>query len=95
MLINRVMMIHVELGLCDDAAEFRNGLAEHPCLVHATQDQGWVPSADDCVQDQLTGFFRTPNFFVEPPQIARDRRQGIRMNVLALAPRNDEQPQHV
>jgi hypothetical protein len=37
MLVHRIMVIHVELHLCDDAAEVWNEAAEHACLVHPAQ----------------------------------------------------------
>ena len=37
MLIDRIVVIHVELHQGDDAAEFRNEAAEHAGLVHQPQ----------------------------------------------------------
>ena len=39
MLVDRIMVVHVELHLRDDAAEVGNEAAEHAGLVHPAQHQ--------------------------------------------------------
>jgi hypothetical protein len=38
-LVHRIMVVHVELHLCDDTAEVGHEAAEHPRLVHPPQHE--------------------------------------------------------
>ncbi len=54
MLVDRVVMIHVELHHRDDAAEIRNEAAEHAGLVHAPQhDLGVLLRGQDLEEEPV------------------------------------------
>src|SRR3546814_15774868 len=53
LLVDRIMMIHVELHLRDDAAEIGNEAAEHPRLVHPAQHRFGIARGRQNVEEQL------------------------------------------
>ena len=94
-LIDRVMMIHVELGLRDDRAEFGDRAAEHAGLVHAAQGEAGLLAAEDGIEDQRAGFRQHAHGFCETAQVACQRRQRGGVDVLLLAPGQGEEADHV
>ena len=94
-LIDRVMMIHVELGLRDDRAEFGDRAAEHAGLVHAAQGEAGLLAAEDGVEDQRAGFRHLAHGFCETAQVARQRCERGGVDVLLLAPGQGEEADHV
>ena len=94
-LIDRVMMIHVELGLRDDRAEFGDRAAEHAGLVHPAQRRAGLLAAEDRVEDQLARFRHLAHRFGEAAQVARQRGQRGGVDVLLLAAGEGEQADHV
>jgi hypothetical protein len=50
-LVHGVVVIHVELRLADDAAEFRHEAAEHAGLVHQRQHDARMVLAGDDVEE--------------------------------------------
>ena len=52
MLVDRIMMVHVELHLGDDAAEIGNEAAEHAGLVHPAQHRLGIARAGQHVEEQ-------------------------------------------
>ena len=55
MLVDRIMMIHVELHLGDDPAEVGNEAAEHPGLVHPPQHRLRIARAGQDFQEEGVG----------------------------------------
>ena len=55
MLVDRVMMVHVELHLGDDPAEIGNEAAEHAGLVHPPQHRLRIARAGQDVEEQGVG----------------------------------------
>ena len=55
-LVDRVVMIHVELHHRDDAAEFRDELAEHAGLVHAAEHRLRIAARGEDLDEEAIGF---------------------------------------
>jgi len=55
--VDRIGVVHVELGLGDDPAEFGNVAAQKPGLGHHRQGLVRVLAADQQVEKQLRGAF--------------------------------------
>ena len=55
MLIDGVVMVHVELHHRDDPAEFGNEAAEHACLVHAAQSRFGIAGFGQHGEEQGVG----------------------------------------
>ena len=78
-LVDGVVMIHIELHHRDDLAEGRHETAEHAGLVHAPQHGLGIVLGDDDFQEQLVGFLVLAQFGIDQMQRARDRPHGVGM----------------
>jgi hypothetical protein len=85
MLVDREMMVHVELGLPDDATELRQETAQHAGLVHQRQDAAGMVAASHDVEEHRPGFLIIARLARHGPERAARRRHRLRVNVdLAL-----------
>ena len=65
------MVVHIELRLSDNAAEFGNGAAQDASLVHAAQDHTRIIAAKDRIKDQRLGGRLLADAFVQGTETAR------------------------
>ena len=81
MLVHRIDMIHVVLGLPDDAAEFGNEAPQHAGLVHFTQRLlGRLHVAEER-HEEMIGFFIGAQIAVDQLQALMHQAKGARVNV--------------
>ncbi len=94
MLIDRIGMVHVELGLGDDAAEFGDVAAEQAGFRHQAQRLVRVLAAHQDVEEQPGRVRIAAQLRRHQVQVAGDRREGVRMQVELHAVGHLEQLQH-
>ncbi len=81
MLIDRIGMVHVELGLGDDAAELGDITAEQACLRHQAQRLVRILAAHQDVEEQPGCVRIAAQPGRDEAQVAGDRREGVGMQV--------------
>jgi hypothetical protein len=79
-LVDRVVMIHVELHHRDDLAEFRNEAAQKAGLVHPPQNDRRLPGGQDR-QEQPVGLLVGAQFGIDQPQRTGDALECIGMEL--------------
>ena len=84
MLIDRIVVIHVELHLRDDSTEVGNETAEHTCLVHPAKDKLGRGDAGQDLEEQSVGTRVPPDILVYELRIARRNPPGGRMDLQRL-----------
>ena len=90
MLVDRIMVVHVELHLRDDPAEVGHEAAEHAGLVHPAQrDIGLVARGQHFEEEGIGA--RVVADLVDQPRIARRRAHRVGMDFQPLARRQREQ----
>ena len=80
MLVDGVVMIHRELHEPDDAAEFRDELAEHAGFVHPPQRILGRAARSQHFHEQAVGFGIGAQLGVDPLQRLRDEPGRCRMD---------------
>ena len=78
MLVDRIMMVHVELHLGDDAPEVRHEAAEHAGLVHPAQHQVRALTVGEDLEEEGIGFGVVADLVGQP---RRSRRCPHRLGV--------------
>ena len=78
MLVDRVVVIHVELHHRHDAAEGAHELAEHAGLVHAAEHGLGVVLRGEDLEEQAVGLLVLAQFVVDEVQRVPDRRASRR-----------------
>ena len=91
-LVHREVVIHVELGLAHDAAEFREEPAQHASLVHQRQHATRMVLAADDVQEHLARRLIRARLPRNGPQRAPRRRHRLGMDIQLPFIRKPEQP---
>ena len=84
MLVHRIMVIHVELGLRDNAAKFRQEPAEHAGLIHPIQGQAQILAFEQDVEKDRNHFGIGAILGVNEFFIPCGDGEGIRMDIDAL-----------
>jgi hypothetical protein len=77
MLVDRVVMIHVELHHRDDAAEIRHEASEHAGLVHPPEHQLRLVSGGEDFQKQAVRFRVVPKRVIDEAERARHLLHGV------------------
>jgi hypothetical protein len=95
MLIDCIVMIHVELHHRDDLAEIRDELAEHAGLVHPAQDQGGFAPRGQDRQEEPVRLLVLAHIVVDQPKRARHPLQRVRVELQAVQVRDMEEPDQV
>ena len=83
MLVDRIMMVHVELHLRDDAAEIGNETAEHAGLIHPAQRGLGIVSTGQHLEEQRVRF-RVAADVVDEFRVARGGAHRQRMDFEAV-----------
>src|SRR5258705_2303627 len=95
MLVNRVVLVHVELHQGDAAGDCGNQAAFLSRLVHAPERLIGISPRTENVEEQPIGLRIVAQIFVDEIELARHIAQGRRMNVDALGVRDMEQPDKI
>ena len=91
MLVDRIMMVHVELHLRDDAAEVGNEAAEYAGLVHPAKHQLRVVDAGQHFHEQGIGARVVADLAVDQRGVAARRTHRRRVDLQPLARGEREQ----
>ena len=91
MLVDGVVMIHVELHHRDDLAEFRDEAAEHAGLVHAAQDEARILAGGEDRQEEAVRLLAFSEGIVDQRQRAGDGFQRVRMEFQPVQIRHMEE----
>ena len=95
MLIDRIVMIHVELHHRHDAAEGAHELAEHAGLVHPPQHGFRLVLRGQNLQEQPVRFLVLAQSWIDQVERARRRAHGFGMDREIVLLRQMEQPDQV
>ena len=95
MLVDRVVMIHVELHHRDDAAEIRNEAPEHAGLVHAPQDDLGHVARQQNFEKEPVRFLVGAQIGVDLAQRQRHGAHGVGMQRQAVVIGHPEQPDDI
>jgi hypothetical protein len=95
MLVDRIVVIHVELHLRDDAPEVRNEGAEHAGLVHQPERALRVAARTQDFDEKPVRLLVDAQRVVDQPDVARDVLERVGMHVDALLVGEMEQPEKV
>ena len=91
MLVDRIMMVHVELHLRDDAAEVGNEAAEHAGFVHPPQHGVGLVDVGQHLHEQGVGPRIVAHLAVDQRRVAGRRAHRRRMDFQPLARRQREE----
>ena len=80
MLVDSIVMIHVELHLRVDLAEIGHEAAEDAGLVHPAQDRFGIVATGQQVQEQRVGAFVLADTMVDQLRVARGLAHGFRVD---------------
>ena len=90
MLVHGIMMIHVELHLRHDPAEFRHEPAKHRRFVHPPQHLGGIARGTQYAEEQLVGARILAHLMIDAFGIAPCRAHRQRMHFVAEPVRQRE-----
>ena len=98
MLVDRIMVIHVELHLGDDAAEIGNEAAEHAGLVHPPEHRLGIARAGQHVEEQGIGARIGAHLIVDQLGVAAGgaHRQRVDLQAMGVGEREHlDQPHRI
>ena len=92
--VHGVVVIHVELHHCHDAAECRNETTENARLVHHAQHDVWILACREQFEENGVGLRIVQNIAYEAQRLAQ-QLQRIGVDLCTVAARNREQADDV